>query len=134
LLSCLPVLFRMSCSACPVCLSFLAFPVSPAQFVCPILSVCPALPVMFLPVLSWLYWHDSLILPVSFWLSCSACPVLLVLYCLSCSASPVLFCHSSFVLPVLSWPYIDAKARNYEHKKEREKSGSAKVQTQKCKI
>jgi hypothetical protein len=52
-----------------------------------------------------------------FCLSCSACPVLPVLFRLFCSACPVLVSYSGYpVLAVLSWPYIDARARNYERK------------------
>jgi hypothetical protein len=45
---------------------------------------------------------------------------------LSCSACPVLFCLSCSVPPVLSWPYIDAQARNYERENKERKCTSAK--------
>ncbi len=88
-----PVLFCLSYSACLSCFFF------------------PVLPVMVLPIRSWLSCHGSLVLPVPYWLSYSSCPVLVVLFCLSCSACPVrpscsacpvppvLFCLSYFACP-----------------------------------
>jgi hypothetical protein len=57
-------------------------------------------------------------------LSCSTCSLPPVLFWLSCSGCPV--------LAALSWPCIDARARNYERENRgsqmyvREKSRSAK--------
>jgi hypothetical protein len=79
-LSYLLVLFRLSCAACPVCLSNSACPVSPA-------------------------WFVHFVLFVLFCSSCFSCPVLQVLLCLSSFACPILSFRSVlpflFCLPVL---------------------------------
>jgi hypothetical protein len=110
-LSCLPILLCLSCFACLVCLSC---------FACPILSVRPVLPFLYCPSCSWLSCPGFHVLALLSRQSCSICPVLAVLFGMSCSGCSVLavwFCLSCSgcpVLAVLSWPYIDARARNYE--------------------
>jgi hypothetical protein len=126
-------MFCLSCSACPV---------QPVLFSL-LCSDCPGNPVLSRqscsarPVLSVLFR-----LP---WFFFPACPILAILSCLSCHSShvlPILFCLSFSVCPVLaalSWPYVDAQARNDERKnqggrkferefKERKSSRSAKIQ------
>jgi hypothetical protein len=123
----LSVLFWLSCSGCPGCLTLTVLCCHPILASCsgsPILEVlplfflsrsgCPVLLFSNPTVLSWQPCPDSSFQAVLSWQSCSACPVLLVLSCQS-SVLPVLFrcpvhsilfrlsCSVWTVLPVPFW-------------------------------